>query len=128
MRKKVLIDMDQITLSFKVNDQDLLKTGGMKRIASHTVNYIQTKFDLGHNWNDFDEIQAVWSYGSTIIGTPLDEEGVCHVPDELLTKTGKISVNLQGTIVKDGKLKARLTTFPIIAIEITAKAEVGSDA
>lgn len=125
--KRKVSNMEQITLTFKADNQDLKRTGGVKKIASHTINYINTHFDLGHNWNGFDEVKAVWNFNGKIIGTIIDGEGNSYVPEEFLTSLGKIEVNLQGTIVRDGKLIARLTTFPITAIEITKRAEVGTD-
>lgn len=116
-------NMEKVTLSFSAKGQSL--TGCPFKFASNTVNYIEAKFELGENWGGFDSVRAVWFTDFNCISTVLDTDGVCVVPHEVLNKAKReVKVNLVGSIVENGELTDRLTTYPIKAIIIDANAKI----
>ena len=119
--------MEQSVITFRADEQELVKTGGVDKYASSTVSYVEAQFTLGENWNGFDSVRAMWRFGSDVMATVLDHEGKCQVPHELLEKRGKLLVNLVGSIVEDEVISDRLTTYPIVALIITKVAMVDSD-
>lgn len=115
--------MQTVTLRFDVSGQNLI-AGYLTRYASNTVNYVKAVFDLDGNWNSFDSVRAVWSTDFECISTVLDSEGVCYVPQEVLKRTGNVTVNLVGSIAENDELTDRLTTYPVVALVINANAKV----
>lgn len=117
--------MESITITFKAPEwQDLKKTGGADKIASHTVNYIKAHFNLGQHWADFERVAAVWFMNGEKGSTEIDEDGNCVVPAKFLDEIGNLEVNLCGTNYENGIVKSRLTTYPITALRITKKAAI----
>ena len=114
--------MESINISFSANGQQL--TGGGLYCASNTVHYIIADFELGDGWQGFDSVRAVWSNDFKCISTVLDPDGSCTVPHEVLERRGKVSVNLVGSILEDGELTDRLTTYPVLAITVDANAKI----
>ena len=114
--------MEQITLNFKANQQKL--TGKPFFFASNTVRYIKAVFDLGENWQGYDSVRAIWYSDYHTIATVLDGSGACVVPVEVLKRTGKVRVNLVGSISDNGTLTDRLTTYPLDAIVVDKNARV----
>lgn len=118
--------MNNVIISFAADRQKLRKTGGIDRYASNLVNYVSAEFDLSDEWENFDSVRAVWFTDFKKVATVLDSSGTCAVPNELFTKTGKISVNLVGSVVSGGELADRLTTYPALALTVNANARIGS--
>lgn len=117
--------MNKQSISFKADEQKLIKTGGIEHYASNIVAYIEATFDLGTNWNGYDSVRAVWSNDYlTDISTVLDNNGKCIVPTEVLTDTGNVTVNLVGSIADGDTLTDRLTTYPCKAVIVDADAKV----
>ena len=114
--------MESITIKFTANGQTL--TGGGLYCASNTVRYIIAEFDLGDNWQGYDSVRAVWSNDFKCISTVLGAYGTCTVPHEVLERRGKVMVNLVGSILEDGELTDRLTTYPVLAITVDANAKI----
>ena len=110
--------MDKSIITFTANGQDLKKTSGEKYFASDTKSYIQARFELSSHWNEFEKVVAIWHRGAEKHVTELDENGVCMVPEELMSNAGPIEMNLCATILEDGYVKYRLTSYPITALEI----------
>ena len=116
--------MDKITLHLKADEQILTSAECPFKLASNTVSYVEAVFGLGKNWTGYDSVRAVWTTYLDTIATVLDSEGKCVVPHEVLTRTGKVSVNLVGSIVEDEELTDRLTTYPTVALNVNADAYV----
>ena len=116
--------MDKVTLHLKADEQILTSAECPFKLASNTVSYVEAVFDLGENWTGYDSVRAVWTTYLDTIATVLDSEGKCVVPHEVLTRTGKVSVNLVGSIVEDEELTDRLTTYPTVALNVNADAYV----
>ena len=114
--------MEQTILSFAADEQRL--TGSSYRFASNTVRYVKAVFKLGANWRDYDSVRAVWASDYDTISTVLDSHGACIVPHEVLRRTGKVRVNLVGSISGNGQLIDRLTTYPLEAIIVDKAARV----
>ena len=117
--------MNKQSISFKADEQKLIKTGGIEHYASNIVAYIEATFDLGANWSGYDSVRAVWSNDYlTDISTVLDNNGKCIVPTEVLADTGNVTVNLVGSIADGDTLTDRLTTYPCKAVIVDADAKV----
>ena len=119
--------MEVTKITFQADEQNLVKTGGVDKYASNTVDYVEAQFTLGTNWTGYDSVRAMWKFGSDVMATVLDHEGKCIVPHELLERRGELKVNLVGSIVEDEVISDRLTTFPIVALIVTKIALVTSD-
>ena len=52
--------MEEKIITFSANEQGLQKTGGISHYATDTVSYVKAVFDLGENWQGFDEVRAVF--------------------------------------------------------------------
>ena len=118
--------MEKKTLTFKTDKQDLVKIGGIDEVASGTINYINAQFTLGEEWTRFESVSAVWQTEDDMETTVLDSEGKCNVPDRLLADVGEVKVNLFGSVTQDDIVIGRLTSYPILAIKVTAKASTDS--
>ena len=114
--------MEQVILNFSANEQQLC--GNTYLFASNTVRYIKAVFDLGDNWQGYDSIRAIWYSDYHTIATVLDGSGACVVPVEVLKRTGKVRVNLVGSIASNGTLTDRLTTYPLEAIVVDKNARI----
>lgn len=120
--------MNKQSITFKADEQELIKTGGINSYASNIVAYIEATFELGENWTGYDSVRAVWSNDYlTDISTVLDPNGRCIVPTEVLTDTGNVTVNLVGSISVDDELTDRLTTYPCKALIVDEDAKVEGD-
>lgn len=119
--------MDKQVISFNASEQQLTRIGGECHYSSNKVSYIEAHFDLGANWDGFDSVRAVWFTDFVKgISTVLDADGICIVPTEVLRYKGKVSVNLVGSISVADVLTDRLTSYPITALVVDAKARVES--
>ena len=113
-------------IEFKASAQSLQKTGGIHSYASDTVSYVEATFV--HDWAGFDSIKAVWKdEHGTKKASIINAEGKCVVPHEVLANVGRVFVNLVGIVSENGELIERLTTFPVKALDVTAKAETEGD-
>ena len=113
-------------IEFKASAQSLQKTGGIHSYASDTVSYVEATFV--HDWEGFDSIKAVWKdEHGTKKTSIINSEGKCVVPHEVLANVGRVFVNLVGIVSENGELIERLTTFPVKALDVTAKAETEGD-
>lgn len=119
--------MEKQTITFSANEQTLIKTGGTCNYSSNKVAYIEARFDLGTNWSGYDSIRAIWYNSYRTVSTVLDSLGNCIVPYEVLTRRGKVLVNLVGSIVEDDELTDRITSYPVIALIVDADAKVNGD-
>ena len=116
--------MERSEVKFRARDQVLAFTGGIRKYASNTVNYVEASFELQDNWSGFDVIAAVWNNGTTRIVTDLDSDGKCRVPQEVLSKKGDVYVNLAGTTSANGAVTERLTTYPVWVLVVEAKSHI----
>ena len=118
--------MDKQIITFSANEQNLVRIGGECHYSSNKVSYIEAHFDLGQNWSGYDSVRAVWrhSVSGKCISTVLDGNDKCIVPTEVLDRTGKVYVNLVGSIAVNDTLTDRLTTYPRLALEVDANALV----
>lgn len=116
--------MEQITLNFTASEQALNPPNSQYNFASNTVSYIKAVFDLGENWSGYDSVRAVWNTDFECISTVLDSDNTCIVPQEVLKRTGKVMVNLVGSIVENDELTDRLTTYPAVALTVNANAKI----
>ena len=120
--------MESTILSFRVDEQNLVKTAGVDKLASDTVNYVEAQFSLGANWQDFDSVRAIWTgKGNVSLPTVLDSEGNCEVPHTIVAEMCEVHVNLVGSVVVGGELVDRLTSFPILAVIVTKNALVDGE-
>lgn len=115
--------MNSLTLNFTATGR-LLVNNSKCLMPSNTVNYIEAQFELDEEWQAFDSVRAVWSSNNAIISTVLDENGKVAVPSEVLAEMGNVLVNLAGSNVNGETLTERLTTFPVLALRVTAEALV----
>jgi len=111
--------MEKFKVSFVANNQQLTATG--TKHASDTYADIEATFALGERWTDMDSVSAVWWNDFTRIATVLDSEGKCTVPHEVLMRKGCVRVNLVGSVVEDGELVTRLTSYSAEAVHVNEK-------
>ena len=111
--------MEKFKVSFSADDQQL-KSLGTKH-ASDTYADIEATFVLGSRWTDMDSVSAVWWNDFTRIATVLDANGKCVVPHEVLTRRGCVRVNLVGSVVEEGELVTRLTSYSAEAVQVNEK-------
>ena len=112
---------------FKVDGQSLIKTGGLSTYASHTVKYIEAEFALTDEWLSYDSIRAIWQNGDTDIPTAVTH-GKTMIPAGVLTKKGRLIVNLVASTVDGDEIDRRLTTYPTTAFMITVEVKIdGAD-
>lgn len=116
--------MDTSTITIYADYQKLTVRSGVMRYASDTVNYVRADFEFGKGWEGFDAIQAVWKSRYDTISVVLDEEGCCMVPQEVLARRSKVQVNLVGFTVDEESMTARLTSYPVLALDVDVKAEI----
>lgn len=117
--------MNRQIISFKANEQRLIKNERVSRYSSNKVAYVEAHFELGENWTGYDSVRAVWFTESVAgISTVLGRGGVCTVPTEVLKHRGKVYVNLVGSIAEGNALTDRLTTYPIVALTVDADSVV----
>lgn len=111
--------MEKFKVSFVANNQQLTATG--TKHASDTYADIEATFALGERWTDMDSVSAVWWNDFTRIATVLDSEGKCTVPHEVLAKKSCVRVNLVGSVVENGELVTRLTSYSAEAVHVNEK-------
>jgi len=111
--------MEKFKVSFIANNQQLTATG--TKHASDTYADIEATFALGERWTDMDSVSAVWWNDFTRITTVLDSEGKCTVPHEVLMRKGCVRVNLVGSVVENGELVTRLTSYSAEAVHVNEK-------
>lgn len=116
--------MNKQIITFEANEQSLIKTGGIEKYSSNKVGYIEAHFDLQTNWTGYDSVRAVWHTNQECISTVLDTGNKCIVPYEVLQQRGNVWVNLVGSISEDNVLTDRLTTYPVLAVEVDADAMI----
>lgn len=111
--------MDKFKVYFTAENQQLTATG--TKHASDTYADIEATFTLGAKWADMDSVSAVWWNDFTRIATVLDSDGKCLVPHEVLERKGCVRVNLVGSIVENGELVVRLTSYSAEAVHVNEK-------
>ena len=111
--------MEKFKVTFEANNQQL-KAVGTKH-ASDTYADIEATFTLGERWTDMDSVSAVWWNDFTKIATVLDANGKCIVPHEVLTRRGCVRVNLVGSVMEEGELVTRLTSYSAEAVQVNEK-------
>lgn len=116
--------MDISNITIYADYQKLTVRSGVMRYASDTVNYVRADFEFGKGWEGFDAIQAVWKSRYETVSVLLDGDGCCMVPQEVLARRSKVQVNLVGFTSEENELTARLTSYPALAMEVDAKAEL----
>lgn len=123
--------MEKITLLFTANGQELINETAGAKFASNTVDYIEAQFTLGEGWDGFDSVRAIWFTDVANVATVLDFDGCCIVPHEVLTRKRKVRVNLVGSVVESNLegdiLTDRLTTYPVVALNVDAVALVDDE-
>lgn len=116
--------MQTVTINFTASGQTLTGASLPISIASNTVEYVKAKFALGSDWTGFDSVRAIWYNDYAQIATVLDGNGECTVPWEVLAKTDDVRVNLVGSDVENDVLVDRLTSYPVMALEVDATARI----
>lgn len=117
--------MEKFKVTFEANNQQL-KALGTKH-ASDTYADIEATFALGERWTDMDSVSAVWWNDYTRISTVLDSEGKCTVPHEVLMRKGCVRVNLVGSVVENGELVTRLTSYSAEAVHVNEKIKLAGN-
>lgn len=113
-------------LTFTVKEQTCL--GLIKQVfASNTVGYISASFDLDDNWKSMDTVTAIWKGSGQTIATALDSTYTTIVPPEVMTTTSPVTLNLVGSQLDGQELVERMTTFPVLALRVTAEALIDGD-
>lgn len=115
--------MERQVINLTANEQSLVVVGGVREFATNTVSYIDAVFDLGDNWQGYDSISAVWQSNGIEIATVIGSDSMVTVPHEIVAQKGYVKVNLVGSISGD-TVEERLTTYPVIALALTAEALV----
>ena len=115
--------MEQRTIKFKVDDQQLEMLTPFQTFGANTVNYIRCEFDFvpGY-WDGFTATYAVWYTGSN----PRQEDVVASeivagetvIPAEMLKRPGVLQMNLCANYIVDGVLKARMTSYPVNVLKL----------
>lgn len=120
------------TVKIRVKDDRVEYADHPLRIPSNTLNYITASFDIqGDDWSACDSIKAVFRSDYALKAVPLDSEGTCMVPNEMLDHVSKVWVNLVGLISdnddedEETVTMQRITTEPIVALTVYAKAFLG---
>ena len=111
------------TILFTVRRQHLHSKQVMVYFPSNIVNYIAAEFDMDEEWNECDVIKAVWYTERAQIATVL-ESGSCIVPQEVLVEKAKVYVNLVGSVVENGEIIERITSYPYLAIIVDKNAKI----
>ena len=114
--------MKRETIKFKVDRQQLERVTPLRTFASDTINYIDAEIELGAMWKDtpFTELFAIWyeENGNKQYDTLLDANGCVVIPPEALTKPGTLRMNLCGSIIENGKLTYRLTSYSVEVLKL----------
>ena len=119
--------MEESRIIIHAEMQRLILRTGLMKYASDTVNYAKAEFSLGRGWQDFDAVQAIWRTRYETISVLLDEDGCCMVPQEVLARKSRVQVNLVGFTADEDSLISRLTTYPIICLDVDVKAEISGN-
>ena len=119
--------MEDKIITFSANEQGLQKTGGISHYASDTVSYVKATFDLGTNWQGFDEVRAVFKTPFDTRSAVLNSLGECEVPFEILMHKAVVRVNLVGSIVTEEEVTDRLTTYSVEALTIDEDVPISGD-
>lgn len=116
--------MEKVLLKYTAKGQMLIAPTPPFVYASNTVNYLKAEFNLDDTWaNDFDSVRAIWQSDYAKVSTALDQSGRCIIPQEVLSRVSPVKVNLVGEKTENDEL-TRLTTFPVLALEIVTKANI----
>lgn len=111
--------MDRVRIRFEAMDgQKLQRSEPVQTFASNTINYIEAHFTLGEDWQNYDNLSAVWWNDHTEKSTAIEADGVAVIPPSILKNCGTVFVNLCAWNEKDNKTVARLTTYPSVALHI----------
>ena len=111
-------------IQFSVSGKNITSEVYPLRWSSNTVDYIMASFDLDEKWSSCDLVRAVWVSPRAQVVTVLDGNGSCIIPHEVLSKIGKVYVNLYGIVLKGGDSFVRITTYPFNAIQIDGDAKI----
>lgn len=113
--------MKKQTIKFKaVNGQQLERVTPLRDFATGTVNYLQAEFELSDIWNGYTEIVAVWFTDTVKKETPIDDTNVVTIPKEVLEKRGALKVNLSASLIENGDVVKRTTSYPTEALTLTS--------
>lgn len=111
-------------IQLTVSEKNVTSEDCPLRWSSNTVDYITATFALDDEWKSCDLVRAVWVAPQAQIVTVLDANGTCVVPHEVLSKIGKVYVNLYGIVYEEGDEFTRITTYPFNAIRIDGDAKI----
>lgn len=111
-------------IQLTVSEKNITSEDCPLRWSSNTVDYITATFALDDEWKSCDLVRAVWVAPQAQIVTVLDANDTCVVPHEVLSKIGKVYVNLYGIVYTDGEEFTRITTYPYNAIRIDGDAKI----
>lgn len=112
--------MEKVRIDFKaVGSQDLERISDFKTYATGTINYIESHIELSSAWDEFETVYAIWWTDFGQKESVIDSDGMTIVPAEMLNRAGTLKMNLCASIVEDGILKARNTTYPVDVLELT---------
>ena len=115
-------------LLFTADDQKLTVSKGLK-LTEGLVNYVEAQFTLNGDWNEVDQVKAVWNNGFHTVSV-LTAHGKCVVPQEMLSQISTVKVNLVGSCFEGFESEAliyRLVTEQIPCILVTKPALIDGD-
>lgn len=112
--------MEKRTIRLKVNGQNLELMEPLRTFSSDTVNYIRASFIFsGDAWSGYDNILAIW-YTDTRQKESEIIDGETVIPSEVLADPGILCMNLCANKASDGVLVARMTSYPVNVLRLTA--------
>ena len=111
--------MEKTRIDFKANGfQDLERISEFKTYATDTINYIESHIELSPAWKDFDTVYAVWWTDEGKKESVIDPDGMTVIPEEMLDYPGVLRMNLCASIMENGIVKVRNTSFPVDVLEL----------
>ena len=112
--------MNKQIIKFKATDgQQLERVTPLRDFATGSVNYIHAEFDLSDIWNGYTKIAAVWRINGIKRDTPIDGVNRITIPSELLETKGTLMVNLSASLIENGSVIKRTTSYPVKALTLT---------
>lgn len=112
--------MNKQIIKFKAtNGQQLERVTPLRDFATGSVNYIHAEFELSDIWNGYTEIEAVWCINGIKRITPIDGANRITIPSDLLETKGTLMVNLSASLIENGTVIKRTTSYPVKALTLT---------
>lgn len=111
--------MEKVRIDFKASGfQDLERISEFKTYATDTINYIESHIELSPAWDEFETVYAVWWTDEEIKHSAIGSDGTTVVPKEMLDRPGILKMNLCASIIENGVVKVRNTSYPVDVLEL----------